>query len=160
MDRSFFNSSFPSGVNVNYDVDVNDAAIDDVFDAVVDADMVDMVDMVNVNQNADPTGLEEEEEDDLDEIRFRTEDHTQKFAFDYNRSSAVTDKTPELSYDAEDANNAHSVAPGEGKFPSNILNEDHWDLKTFPCLHPDGKMVCMKRGRYHCPIKITSSSVC
>ena len=23
--------------------------------------------------------------------------------------------------------------------PSNILEETDWDLKTFPCLHPDGK---------------------
>ena len=31
------------------------------------------------------------------------------------------------------------VAPGEGKIPSNILKETNWDLKSFPCLYPDGK---------------------
>ena len=34
--------------------------------------------------------------------------------------------------------NKISVAPGEGKCPSNILQETDWDLKLFPCLLPDG----------------------
>ena len=29
------------------------------------------------------------------------------------------------------------MAPGEGKCPSNILEEKDWDLKSFPCLLPD-----------------------
>ena len=33
-----------------------------------------------------------------------------------------------------------SVAPGEGKQPTNILNEDDWDIKSFPGLHPDATM--------------------
>ena len=37
-------------------------------------------------------------------------------------------------------NECHSVAPGEGKRPTNILNEHDWDVKSFPCLHPDAKM--------------------
>ena len=32
-----------------------------------------------------------------------------------------------------------SIAPGEGKLPTNILEENAWDLKTFPGLLPDGK---------------------
>ena len=31
-----------------------------------------------------------------------------------------------------------SIAPGEGKTPTNILEEVDWDIKTFPGLHPDG----------------------
>ena len=31
-----------------------------------------------------------------------------------------------------------SIAPGEGKRPTNILEETDWDIKTFPGLHPDG----------------------
>ena len=32
-----------------------------------------------------------------------------------------------------------SIAPGEGKLPTNLLEEKDWDLKTFPGLHPDGE---------------------
>ena len=31
-----------------------------------------------------------------------------------------------------------SVAPGEGVIPTSILSEKHWDVKSFPCLFPDG----------------------
>ena len=30
------------------------------------------------------------------------------------------------------------IAPGEGKIPTNILEEIDWDVKSFPCLLPDG----------------------
>ena len=32
-----------------------------------------------------------------------------------------------------------SVAPGEGKKPTDILKEEDWDLKSFPGLHPEGE---------------------
>ena len=40
------------------------------------------------------------------------------------------------------------IAPGEGKVPSNILREDHFDVKAFPKHHPDGKF-----GLHHDPRK-------
>ena len=103
----------------------------------IDMTIEPVIEVVSPGMTSDSQlNLGEEEADDLEEINFQKNDHTQKFSFNYNRSSCLSDKTPQLSYDA---NNAHSVAPGEGKFPSNILNETNWDIKTFPCLHPDGK---------------------
>ena len=31
------------------------------------------------------------------------------------------------------------VAPGQGKIPKSILHEKDFDVKSFPCLFPDGK---------------------
>ena len=45
---------------------------------------------------------------------------------------------PEMS--AAGCSNSVIVAPGEGKVPRNILNDDDWDIKAFPHLNsPDGK---------------------
>jgi hypothetical protein len=32
-----------------------------------------------------------------------------------------------------------AFAPAEGNYPSNILNETNWDIKSWPALHPDGQ---------------------
>ena len=32
-----------------------------------------------------------------------------------------------------------SFAPAEGNSPTNILKEKHWDIKSWPGLHPDGR---------------------
>ena len=53
-------------------------------------------------------------------------------------STCFSNNYPEISYKDED-DDRFSIAPGEGKHPSNILEERDWDLKSFPCLHPDGK---------------------
>ena len=31
------------------------------------------------------------------------------------------------------------IAPGEGKIPTNLLREDHFDVRAFPKHHPSGK---------------------
>ena len=37
-----------------------------------------------------------------------------------------------------------NFAPAEGKVPTNFLDQEHWDIKSWPTLHPDGKF-----GRHH-----------
>ena len=37
-----------------------------------------------------------------------------------------------------------SFAPEEWKIPSTILKEEEWDIKSFPCLRPSGKMDFIK----------------
>ena len=32
-----------------------------------------------------------------------------------------------------------SFAPAEGNYPTNILEEKDWDIKSWPMLHPDGR---------------------
>lgn len=64
---------------------------------------------------------------------------------------------PQLSFDAI---YAHSVAPGECKLSSNILNEHNWDIKTFPyvCMQMV-KMVYMKRKLLSYRLKIIVSTL-
>ena len=54
------------------------------------------------------------------------------------RSTCFSSNYPEISY-KENLSSHVSVAPGENKTPSNILHEKDWDLKSFPCLHPDSR---------------------
>ena len=76
--------------------------------------------------------LEKEEEE------YQKKDPVKKWQFEYNRSTCFSNDYPEISY-KEESGDRVSVAPGEGKHPSNILQERDWDLKSFPCLLPDGK---------------------
>ena len=87
---------------------------------------------------------EVEEKDPVDEMekeeqKYQSEDQVQKFKIDFNRHTALLDQHPEL--DAKDliGNSNTAVAPGEGKIPTNVLADPDWDIKTFPCLYPDGK---------------------
>ena len=44
--------------------------------------------------------------------------------FEYDKSTVLTDKVPEIS-----------VAPGEGGTPKSLLTDKHVDVKAFPHLH-------------------------
>ena len=52
---------------------------------------------------------------------------------DYPEISLVNDTQP------NNDTNSHSIAPGEGKIPSNLMRESDWDINAFPHLHPTGK---------------------
>ena len=65
-------------------------------------------------------------------------DSTRKWQFQYNSSTCFSDNYPEINY-KDDIVDTISIAPGEGKIPTNILDETDWDVKTFPGLHPDGE---------------------
>ena len=93
------------------------------------------------DQVMDPKITDNEESDnddgDLEEEEYKKKDCVKKWQFEYNRSTCFSHNYPEINY-KEDTSQEISVAPGEGKLPSNILEEKDWDLKSFPCLHPDG----------------------
>ena len=93
-------------------------------------DDVDILEKSDENETESKVEKEEEE--------YQTHDSVKKWQFNYNRSTCFSDNYPEISY-KEDSNKRIAVAPGEGKCPSNILQEKDWDLKSFPCLLPDGK---------------------
>ena len=95
------------------------------------------------------TDAEDEDEDD-DEISDRNNDCIKRWQFDYNRSTCFSDNYPEINYKEINTDNI-SIAPGEGKMPTNILEETDWDIKSFPCLHPDGK------NAFHSPRRIKLS---
>ena len=85
---------------------------------------------------------ETDEEEDKQEAEYNNNDSIKKWQFQYNRSTFFTSDYPEadVKEDGKNITNPLLVAPGEGKVPTNILNEKDWDVKSFPGLHPDGKM--------------------
>ena len=80
----------------------------------------------------------EGEEIEKQESEYQKHDPVKKWQFEYNKSTCFSDNYPEIRYN-EESNGRISVAPGEGKCPTNILQENDWDLKSFPCLLPDGQ---------------------
>ena len=61
-----------------------------------------------------------------------------KWQIEYNKSTCFSNNYPEINYKEDNSSNI-SIAPGEGKIPTNILEETDWDIKSFPGLLPDGK---------------------
>ena len=82
-----------------------------------------------------------EDESDKEEEEFQKKDAIRKFQFDYNRSVCLVDKYPEAGVTEEYNNERETIsfAPGEGKYPENILSSKNWDVQAFPMKHPDGR---------------------
>ena len=101
-------------------------------------------DLDEVIGEVDVCSVKEIPEDEIDQdcdsenedTEYRTKDAVRKFQFDYDMTTVMVPKYPEARPDTNDKD--LSVAPGEGKIPSNILKEDDWDVKSFPNLHPSG----------------------
>ena len=78
---------------------------------------------------------------------YMKEDAIQKWKFDFDRTTTFINDYPELDIKETCSQNKNDplndpiiVAPGEGKIPTNILEQKDWDVQSFPGLHPDGKM--------------------
>ena len=67
---------------------------------------------------------EESDEDDKENEKILTKDPVAKFQFDYNRNTCFSNDVPELVIDESAINQKISIAPGEGKIPTNILEDD------------------------------------
>ena len=87
-------------------------------------------DIDSVNNENDP-------DEDKDEVDYILNDPVKKWQFNYNSSICFADNYPEIKF-SEDYSKNFSIAPGEGKVPTNLLHEKDWDIRTFPCLLPDG----------------------
>ena len=79
-----------------------------------------------------------------------------KFQIDYDRSSCLTDKYPEASASLPSDGGDLSFAPGEGKYPSDILMDKSWDINAFPMLHPSGK--CGLNEKREKTVKLTDQN--
>ena len=84
------------------------------------------------NKNSEESLVDKEEEE------YEKKDSIKKWQFKYNHSTCFFHNYPEINYKEDNTSNL-SIAPGEGKLPTNLLEEKDWDLKTFPGLHPDGE---------------------
>ena len=81
-----------------------------------------------------------------------TSDEEQDFnQYTRQESTMLTDDCPEGTLvlnssqlpvrkkSSSQSRNSISLAPGEGKIPTNILRNTQWDVNAFPSLHPTGK---------------------
>ena len=87
----------------------------------------------------------ESDHDDIEEEKemiYITKDPIRKHQFDHNRNTCMTNNYPEMFLDENGRqveNHKLAFAPAEGNSPTNLLNETHWDIKSWPALHPDGR---------------------
>ena len=109
----------------------------------------------NEDTESDEDGEENENKEvESDGEEFETEylegDSVQKWKFNYDNVTTFVNDYPELEVRETDTVNKNEnedfpndpiiLAPGENKIPTNILEEQDWDTKSFPGLYPDGKM--------------------
>ena len=86
--------------------------------------------------------IDELDKEETEEIDYIKNDCIRKFQFDYDKSLCLVDSHPEaIAKETSEASNniEYSFAPGEGKVPTNILDEKDWDIKSWPALLPEGK---------------------
>ena len=101
-------------------------------------DISEVQEIVKISSEIESCQTQDSDQSDKEEEEYRRKDFVKKWQFEYNRSTCFSNNYPEINY-KEDTSAQLSVAPGEGKLPTNILEEVDWDLKSFPCLHPDGE---------------------
>ena len=90
---------------------------------------------VNKEENQPDSEIKAEDE----ENEYITNDPIAKSQFNYNSSTCFGDNHPEISVEENTVQDPVQVAPGQGKIPKSILQEKDFDVKSFPCLFPDGK---------------------
>ena len=99
------------------------------------------------NENSEEVDIEDIEEaigsnnDEAVENNNIRKDTIRRHQFDHNRNTCLTNNYPEMLADenGRQHHNELSFAPGEGNYPTNLLDENDWDVKSWPALHPDGR---------------------
>ena len=96
------------------------------------------------NKDIEETSVSEESsENESDEEIMRMKDPIKKHQFNHNHNTCLTNNYPEMLVDNDgrqiikDKN--LEFAPAEGNYPTNLLQEKDWDIKSWPALLPDGK---------------------
>ena len=114
----------------------------------------------NTDNNAeDSTDKEQDEDEDMvdeESLKYMNEDSIQKWKFHQDNKTTYVNDYPEINVNEEGDGNTEdnplnvpvSVAPGEGKYPENILKVQNWDTGAFPSLHPDGKNGLHEERKY------------
>ena len=99
-------------------------------------------------QEVEDMAMGESDDDDEDAMDIAVEqeeediqnDPVRRQHFNYNEYSTLVNGHPDIFLNDEGNQVANlDFAPGEGKKPSNFLDQKHWDIKSWPTLLPDGK---------------------
>ena len=102
-------------------------------EAVIEVDSTeDEPEAVKMNEEEN----ERENEEENEENEYIAKDSIRKFQFDYDKSIGMSENFPESLVNTDEP---HKVAPGEGHFPTNILQDKDWDVLGFPHLFKNGK---------------------
>ena len=127
---------------VGYDLLFGDSNEEKDEDMGSDTDE-DSTDESNSNfSSEDCDGESAENEEEEKEMIYITKDPVRKHQFDQNKHSCMTSNYPEIFLNENGERVTHnehlSFAPGEGSYPTNILTEKDWEIKSWPALLPDG----------------------
>ena len=99
----------------------------------------DKIETVPEDSDSDCHDNDEEEKDN----NYITKDPVRKHQFDHNRNTCMVNNFPEIfvneNGERDENSTKLSFAPAEGNYPTNILKERDWDIKSWPALHPDGQ---------------------
>ena len=111
--------------------------------------------------NLESLDIELEENDrkedmDIEEQETEEKDVVRKYHFNYKTNLGLMPTNPEVFVD-NDGNQIKNLnfAPGEGKVPTNFLDDENWDINSWPGLHPDGKFGLHEKRR----IRFTSPEI-
>ena len=96
---------------------------------------VEVCESINKEIGTDESDKSENVVEEDEEKEYREKDPVRKFQFDYDKATCMTSRYPEADLDS----GIFSFAPAEGKVPTNILQNEDWDINSFPSLHPTGK---------------------
>ena len=88
------------------------------------------------DDDSDSKKADKSDEERENEILMK--DTVSKFQFDYNQNTCFGNDVPELVVN-DNINDNISIAPGEGKIPTSILQDEEWDMKSHPHLDPTGE---------------------
>ena len=88
-------------------------------------------------EESETSGKKEKDQEEEEEEYIKN-DSIAKSQFNYNKSTCFSHNHPEISVE-ENTSEPVQVAPGQGKIPHDLLQEENLDVKSFPCFFPDGK---------------------
>ena len=113
----------PSGHNLIFKLD--DDTNDELLENLDQAKYCNLDDKVTELPQAENDSDDDEDQEEKDESRYITKDAVN---FDYNKSLCLSNKFPEISNNSDSSIPIRTVAPGEGKIPTNIMREKDWDI--------------------------------
>ena len=100
-----------------------------------------------IGERPDVEGMnicESSDDEDDDQIlqavkqnQYRQDNNT--FVIPDDTAPKIFVKTTSSEKTKETEKNSIQIAPGEGKIPTNLMREEHFDVKAFPKHHPSGK---------------------
>ena len=95
------------------------------------------------------SSVDDESSDETEGLEVEVENNITRHQYEISQQTCLTDNAPEakVQYVKESVQKKQQpkpkdstpIAPAEGKFPTNLMRANDWDISSFPCLHPSGQ---------------------